>query len=165
MGFIPCIYTKYCSILASFPSPAQLSVACSMEKQEKAWYIFSREWRHTQGKLWERGRHVNHKKTSPVHMHWSTSIPSWKMEAHEGTFMSLFTRQSGGQKVSPSQNSEDAQQQFSHARPRSLFLPAFYPWHHSREKMYQALSRFSALQVTESWEGPGNKASSIHHSY
>ena len=33
------------------------------------------------------------------------------MEAHEGTFMSLFTRQSGGQRVLPSQDSEDTQQQ------------------------------------------------------
>ena len=30
-------------------------------------------------------------------MHWSTTILSRKMAAHEGTFMSLFTRQSGGQ--------------------------------------------------------------------
>ena len=90
----------------------------------------------------------------------STTIPSWKMAAHKGAFMSLFTRQSGGQRVSPSQDSEDTQQQFSHARPRSIkvFLPAFYPWRHSREKMYQALSCFSILQVTESWAGPGNEA-------
>ena len=26
--------------LASFPGPAQLSVACSTEKQERAWYIY-----------------------------------------------------------------------------------------------------------------------------
>ena len=32
--------------LASFPGPAHLSVACSTEKRERAWYIFSREWRH-----------------------------------------------------------------------------------------------------------------------
>ena len=29
--------------LASFPGPAQLSVACSMVKWERAWYLFSRE--------------------------------------------------------------------------------------------------------------------------
>ena len=30
-------------ILASFPGPAQLSVAFSMVKRERAWYLFSRE--------------------------------------------------------------------------------------------------------------------------
>ena len=29
--------------VASFPGPTQLSVACSREKRERAWYIFSRE--------------------------------------------------------------------------------------------------------------------------
>ena len=35
---------------------------------------------------------------------------SRKMAAHEGGFLSLFTRQSGGQRVSPSQDIEDTQQ-------------------------------------------------------
>ena len=26
--------------IASFPGPTQLSVACSMEKQERAWYMY-----------------------------------------------------------------------------------------------------------------------------
>ena len=30
-------------VLALFPGPAQLSVCVSMEKQEKAWYLFSCE--------------------------------------------------------------------------------------------------------------------------
>ena len=69
--------------------------------------------------------------------------------------MSLFTRQSGGQRVVPSQDSEDTQQQFSRARPRSIkaFLLPFYPWRHSREEMYQALSCFTVLQATGSWAG------------
>ena len=48
--------------------------------------------------------------------------------------------------------------QFSRARPHSIkvFQTAFYPWW--REKMYQVLSHFSVLQVTESWVGPGNEA-------
>ena len=47
----------------------------------------------------------------------------WKMAAHEGAFMSLFTRQSEGQT-----DSEDTQQQFSRAHPRSIkaFLLPFY---------------------------------------
>ena len=47
------------------------------------------------------------------------------MAAHEGAFMSLFTRQLGEQRVLPSQDSEDTQQQFSCARPHSIkvFLP------------------------------------------
>ena len=31
--------------VALFPGPTQLSVAISMEKRERAWYLFSREWR------------------------------------------------------------------------------------------------------------------------
>ena len=31
--------------IASYPGPAQLSVASSTEKRERAWYLFSREWR------------------------------------------------------------------------------------------------------------------------
>ena len=38
-------------------------------------------------------------KALPARTHWSTTIPSQKMAAHEGAFMSLFTRQSGGQRV------------------------------------------------------------------
>ena len=30
-------------LVASFPGPAQLSVACSTEKPWRAWYLFSRE--------------------------------------------------------------------------------------------------------------------------
>ena len=86
-------------------------------------------------------------------MHWSTTVLSRKIAAHEGAFMSLFTRQLGGQRVLPSKDSEDTQQQFSRARPPSnkVFLPPFYPWHHLREEMYQALSRFTVLHVTGSW--------------
>ena len=94
-------------------------------------------------------------KTSPARMHWSTTILSRKMAAHEGAFTSLFTRQLGGQRVLPSQDSEDAQQQSSRARPHSIngFLLPFYPWRHSHEEMYQGLSRFIVLQVTGSWVG------------
>ena len=38
------------------------------------------------------------------------------------------------------------------------FLPSFLSRRHSREKRYQALSRFTVLIVTESWAGPGNEA-------
>ena len=37
-------------------------------------------------------------------------------------------------------------------------LPSLYPLHYSFEKLFQALYRFSILQATESWAGPGNKA-------
>ena len=45
-------------------------------------------------------------------------------------------------------------------RPRTIkpFLPSFLSWRHSREKRYQALSRFTVLKVMVSWAGPGNKA-------
>ena len=38
-------------------------------------------------------------------------------------------------------------------------LPFSLPLRHSRDKLFQALSRFSVLEVTESWAGPGNEAS------
>ena len=92
-------------------------------------------------------------KTLPARTHWSTTIPSRKITVHEGAFMSFFTRQSGGQRVVPNQDSEDTQQQFSHACPCSIkaFLLPFYPWRHSCEEMYQALSCFIVLQATGSW--------------
>ena len=37
-------------------------------------------------------------------------------------------------------------------------LPFSLPLRHSRDKLSQALSRFSVLQATESWAGPGNEA-------
>ena len=46
------------------------------------------------------------------------------MAAHEVAFMSLFTRQSGGQRVVPNQDSEDTQQQFS--RLAHVQLKPFY---------------------------------------
>ena len=33
-----------------------------------------------------------------------------------------------------------------------------YPLHHSRDKLFQALSHFSVLQEMESWAGPGKQA-------
>ena len=32
---------------------------------------------------------------------------------------------------------------------------------HSHDNIYQALYRFSVLQATESWAGPGNEANAI----
>ena len=37
-------------------------------------------------------------------------------------------------------------------------LPSLYPLRFSRDELFQALCRFSILQVTESWTGPENKA-------
>ena len=38
-----------------------------------------------------------------------------------------------------------------------VFLPSFYPWRHSHEKMYQALSHLYCKQQEARW-GPGNEA-------
>ena len=39
-----CVCVCVCScLLASFPGPAQLFVAISTEKRERAWYLFSHE--------------------------------------------------------------------------------------------------------------------------
>ena len=37
-------------------------------------------------------------------------------------------------------------------------LPFSLPLRHSRDELFQALYRFSILQATESWAGPGNEA-------
>ena len=37
-------------------------------------------------------------------------------------------------------------------------LPFSLPLRHSCDKLFQALSRFSVLEATENWVGPGNKA-------
>ena len=48
-----------------------------------------------------------------------------------------------------------------HPRTIKPFLPSFLSRRHSREKRYQALSRFTVLIATESWAGPGNEAISL----
>ena len=50
-----------------------------------------------------------------------------------------------------------------HLRSIKSSLPSLYPLRHSRDKIYQALYRFSILQVTKSWAGPGNEASCSWH--
>ena len=45
--------------------------------------------------------------------------------------------------------------------PIKSSLPFSLPLHHSRDKLSQALSRFSVLQATESWAGPENEANVI----
>ena len=90
------------------------------------------------------------------------------MAAHEGAFMSLFMRQSGGQRVLPSQDSEDTQQQFSRARPRSIkaFLPPFYRLStrdvtHVR-KCTRPSPAFPYCKRRKAGRGPGNEASEIY---
>ena len=43
-------------------------------------------------------------------------------------------------------------------------LPFSLPLRHSRDELFQALYRFSVLQATESWAGPGNEAIISRHS-
>ena len=40
--------------------------------------------------------------------------------------------------------------------------PFSLPLRHSRDKLFQALSRFSVLEATESWAGPGNEANTCY---
>ena len=44
-------------------------------------------------------------------------------------------------------------------------LPFSLPLRHSRDKLFQALSRFSVLEATESWAGPGNEAKALPHTH
>ena len=39
------MWADFCACLASYPGPAKLSVASRTVKRERAWYLFSREWR------------------------------------------------------------------------------------------------------------------------
>ena len=39
------VHPTYHGQVASFPGPAQLSVAINTEERVRAWYLFSREWR------------------------------------------------------------------------------------------------------------------------
>ena len=148
-------------MVASFPGPCPACRRLQYGKAGEGLVHFLTWVTSRTGQIMRTWATCKPQKTSPTRMHWSTTIPSWKMAAHEGAFMSLFTRQSGGQRVFPSQDNEDTQQQFSRNRPRSInaFLPPFYPWCQSCEEMYQALSRFTVLQATASWVGgPGNEA-------
>ena len=40
----------------------------------------------------------------------------------------------------------------------SYIVSSLYPLCHSHEKLFQALSHFSVLQMRESWARPGNEA-------
>ena len=52
-----------------------------------------------------------------------------------------------------------SQRRSTYAQLNPLY-PSLNPLRHSRDKFFQALSRFSILQATESWAGPGNEANS-----
>ena len=87
------------------------------------------------------------------------------MAATETTFMSLFMRQSGGQRVLPSQdNSEDTQQQFSRACPRSIKLFLLRDVTHVRKctRPSPALP-YGKRREAGCW--PGNEASRHAHTH
>ena len=91
-------------------------------------------------------------------MHWSTTIPSRKVAAHEGAFMSLFMRQLGGQRVLLSQDSEDTQQQFSHIQLKSLYRLSTRDVTHVR-KCIRPSPALPYCKQREAGRGPGNEAS------
>ena len=96
-------------------------------------------------------------KTWPAHTHWSMTIPSRKMAAHEGAFMSFFTRQSGGQRVLPSQDNEDTQQQFSRAQLKSFYRLSTRDVTHVRE-CTRPSPALPYCKRREAGQGPGNEA-------
>ena len=124
--------------LASFPGPRPASCRLQYGKVGEGLVRFLTWVTSWTGQIMQMWASCKPQKTLPVRTHWSTTILSRKMSVHKGTFMSLFTRQPGGPKVLPSQDSEDTQQQFSHVHPRSIkvFLSSFYPWRHSHEEIY-----------------------------
>ena len=46
---------------------------------------------------------------------------------------------------------------------RGSLIPRLSPCANENDKLFQALSRFSVLEATESWAGPGNKATNVAH--
>ena len=104
------------------------------------------------------------RKTSLARTHWSATIPSRKIAAHKGAFMSLFTRQSGGQRVSPSQNSEDTHQQsvsnlvvLAHVQLKSFYRLSTHDVTHVR-KCTRPSPALPYCKRREAGRGPGNEA-------
>ena len=66
---VNCSGFRYCvHLMASLvprPSPSFPLLAVWISTWERAWYNFSREWRHVEGKLCELGHYVNHKQLCP----------------------------------------------------------------------------------------------------
>ena len=123
-----------------------------MVKRERAWYISSREWRHRQGKLCERWRHVNYRKLRP---HARTGV---KRQQHMKALLCRSSRDSReDREFYQAKTVKAPQQQFSHARPRSIkvLLSSFYPltWGNvPGTLLYHTCKRWEAGQ------GPGNEA-------
>ena len=88
-------FLRHCiknAFMNSLVALAQLPITCSTVKREM--------WVTSQtGQILRTWATCKSRKTSPTCMHWSTTIPSRKMAAHEAAFMSLFTRQLGGSRT------------------------------------------------------------------
>ena len=125
--------TKSCLHLASFPSPAQLSATCSTEKRG--------DWAWCNKKIMKICRTNRLRSCIFNWLHAQHSVCKTVASRLPGT-LALFAVLGP---VCP--------------RTIKLFLPSFLSWCHSRKKRNQALSRFTVLEATESWPGPGNKAS------
>ena len=131
-------------ILPHSQSLAQLSIICNAVKWERDWYIFSCEWRHRQGKLRERGCHVNLEQLCP---HARTRAQLSRVERWQHT-MTIFVplHETVGKTVFVKTHS-NVVVVLAHVQ----FLSSLYSWRHSHEKMYQALSHLTVLQVMRSW--------------
>ena len=99
-------------------------------------------------------------KTLHAHTHWSMTIPSQKMVVHEGAFMSLFTRQSGGQRVVPSQDSEDTRNNLvvlAHVQLKPFYRLSTRDVTHVR-KCTRPSPALPYCKRREAGQGPGNEA-------
>ena len=105
-----------------------------------------------QGKLCERGHHVNHKQLC---LHARTRVWLFWVERWQCTKVILicFLRDIQEGREFYQGKTVKTQQRCSCASPCSIrvFLLSFYPWRHSREKMCQAFFRLTILQTTGSW--------------
>ena len=150
--------------LASFPGPCPASHHLQYSKVGEGLVHFLTWVTSRTGQIMQTWASYKPQKTLPAHMHWSMTIPSWKVAAHEGAFTLLFTRQSGGQRVLPSQAGR--------AHSNNLVVLA-----HIQLKSFYCLSTCDITHVTkcsspspalpyckrwEAWRGSGNEARVWH---
>ena len=96
-------------------------------------------------------------KTLPAHTHWSTTIPSQKTAVHEGAFMSLFTRQSGKQRVLPVKTHSNYLVVLAHIQLSLFYSLSTRDVTHIR-KCTRPSPALPYYKQREAGQGPGNEA-------
>ena len=149
-AFVSALLCNYCSwsgvLVASFPGPAQLSVAISTVKRERAWYLFSREWRQDRkdGRKGLIVRGCTGPRTAK-RANVAGNLP------HVSSYRRAIVVYTERWVCSQLRNTRNAACFFWNFLPFSDYI--MLTW----EKI-PGSPRFSVLQATKSWAGPGNEA-------